>query len=73
VRGISYSRVDCLGVKRRVLVGYVGIEELSRLGALAKIDLARLLLAATAPGTVVSPRSRYPWSGNWTGVGGAVK
>ena len=49
VRGISYGRVDHLGVKRGVLVGYVGVEEHSRFGAVTKIDLARLLPAATGP------------------------
>jgi hypothetical protein len=59
VRGISYGRVDYLGVKRRVLVGYVGVEEYSRLGAVTKIDLARLLPAATGPELLsVGRRSR---------------
>src|SRR6516164_9613163 len=47
VRGISYGRGDYLGVKRRVLVEQVGVEEHSGFGALTKIDLARLLPAAT--------------------------
>ena len=47
VRGISYGRVDHLGVKRRVLVGYVSVEEHSRFGAVTKINLAGFF-AATA-------------------------
>ena len=43
VRGISYGRGDYLGVKRRVLVGQVGVEEHSGFGDVTKVDLARLL------------------------------
>ena len=46
---ISYGRIDNLGVKRRVLVGHVGVEKHSRFGTVTKIDLARLLSAATSP------------------------
>jgi hypothetical protein len=51
MRGISYGRVDHLGVKRRVLVGHVGIEEYSGFGAVPEsccrssgvFDLSRVL------------------------------
>ena len=43
VRGVSYGRVDHLGVKRRLLVGYVGVEEHSRFGAVTAGGKSRVL------------------------------
>jgi len=49
IRGIANTDVDDLGAERCVLVGDVGIEQLSRLRAVLGIDVACALGLASGP------------------------
>ena len=52
VRGIEGVRGDHLGIKGRVLVGDVGVEEHARLVSIAQIDLPGLLSAPAGAETL---------------------